>query len=61
MEGEIQSTNKNILDAYISRNAAKAKTMNSNDYEVDALHTNLFQKFFDYMTKSRAIYPHAHI
>jgi phosphate transport system protein len=49
MGGQVQSMIKNVLDAYVTRDAAKAEYVRSNDGEIDALHTSLFSELMTYM------------
>lgn len=49
MGNQVQSMIKNVLDAYITRDAAKAEDVRASDGEVDALHTSLFRELLTYM------------
>ena len=49
MGGQVQNMIKNVLDAYISRDAVKAEHVRASDGEVDALHTSLFRELLTYM------------
>lgn len=49
MGRQVQSMIKNVLDAYITRDAAKADDVRDSDSEVDALHTSLFRELLTYM------------
>ena len=45
----VQTMIKNVLDAYINRDAEKAEYVRLSDEEVDALHTSLFREVLTYM------------
>lgn len=45
----VQSMIKNVLDAYVNRDADKAEDVRHSDEEVDALHTSLFREVLTYM------------
>jgi phosphate transport system protein len=45
----VQGMIKNVLDAYVSRDAEKAEDVRHRDEEVDALHTSLFREVLTYM------------
>ncbi len=45
----VQSMIKNVLDAYVSRDADKAEDVRHSDEDVDALHTSLFREVLTYM------------
>ena len=45
----VQGMIKNVLDAYVSRDADKAEDVRHRDEEVDALHTSLFREVLTYM------------
>ena len=45
----VQSMIKNVLDAYMNRDADKAIDVRNSDEEVDALHTSLFRELLTYM------------
>ncbi|NQW00378.1 MAG: phosphate signaling complex protein PhoU [Rhodospirillales bacterium] len=49
MGKQVQSMIKNVLDAYITRDAVKAEDVRASDGEVDALHTSLFRELLTYM------------
>ncbi len=49
MGKQVQSMIKNVLDAYITRDAAKAEDVRVSDTEVDDLHTSLFRELLTYM------------
>lgn len=49
MGKQVQSMIKNVLDAYITRDSAKAEDVRKSDGEVDALHTSLFRELLTYM------------
>jgi len=49
MGGQVQSMIKNVLDSYVTRDAAKAEYVRSNDGKIDALHTSLFSELLTYM------------
>ena len=51
MGGQVQIMIKDVLDAYVTRDAAKANYVRSSDGEVDALHTSLFRELLDYMNE----------
>jgi phosphate transport system protein len=40
---------KNVLDAYVARDAGKADHVRASDSEVDMLHTSLFREILTYM------------
>lgn len=45
----VQGMIKNVLDAYVSRDAALAEDVRRRDMDVDQLHTSLFREFLTYM------------
>ncbi len=45
----VQAMIKNVLDAYVNRDADKAEDVRRSDEEVDALHTSLFREVLTYM------------
>ncbi|MCB1128827.1 MAG: hypothetical protein KDM81_20185 [Verrucomicrobiae bacterium] len=45
----VQEMMKNVLDAYLTRDDAKAEQVRQADEEVDALHTSLFRELLTYM------------
>jgi phosphate transport system protein len=45
----VQAMIKNVLDAYVNRDADKAEDVRRRDEEVDALHTSLFREVLTYM------------
>jgi len=45
----VQSMIKNVLDAYVNRDADKAEDVRQSDEEVDALHSSLFRELLTYM------------
>lgn len=45
----VQEMMKNVLDAYLTRDAAKAEDVRRRDGDVDALHTSLFRELLTYM------------
>lgn len=49
MGGQVQIMIKNVLDAYVTRDASKAEDVRASDGEVDALHTSLFRELLTYM------------
>ncbi len=49
MAGVVQEMIKNVLDAYIARDAEKADDVRRRDVEVDALNTSLFRELLTYM------------
>ncbi|MFB0991468.1 MAG: phosphate signaling complex protein PhoU [Rhodospirillales bacterium] len=49
MGKQVQSMIKNVLDAYVTRDAVKAEEVRVSDGEVDALHTSLFRELLTYM------------
>lgn len=58
----VQSMIKNTLDAYIARDADKAKDVRDRDREVDLLHTSLFRELLTYMMEDpRFITPCTHL
>tara|TARA_B110000285_G_scaffold230567_1_gene297438 strand:+ start:606 stop:1346 length:741 start_codon:yes stop_codon:yes gene_type:complete len=49
MGGQVQNMIKNVLDAYMTRDASKAEDVRASDGDVDALHTSLFRELLTYM------------
>jgi phosphate transport system protein len=49
MGGQVQAMIKNVLDAYVARDADKADHVRASDSEVDLLHTSLFREILTYM------------
>ena len=49
MASVVQGMISNVLDAYINRDAAKARDVRARDAEVDQLHTSLFRELVTYM------------
>lgn len=49
MGSQVQSMIKNVLDAYVTRDADKAEHVRESDSEVDLLHTSLFREILTYM------------
>jgi len=49
MGGQVQTMIKNVLDAYVARDAEKAEHVRASDNEVDLLHTSLFREILTYM------------
>ena len=49
MGAMVQEMMKNVLDAYLTRDEAKAEQVRLADAEVDALHTSLFRELLTYM------------
>jgi phosphate transport system protein len=49
MGGQVQTMIKNVLDAYVARDAEKADHVRASDNEVDLLHTSLFREILTYM------------
>ena len=45
----VQGMIKNVLDAYVNRDADMAMDVRDSDEEVDALHTSLFRELLTYM------------
>ena len=53
---------KDVLDAYLERDGAKALDVRQRDEEVDALHTSLFRELLTYMAEDhRSITPSTHL
>lgn len=53
---------KNVLDAYLERDAERADDVRRRDEEVDALHTSLFRELLTYMMEDpRNITPCTHL
>ena len=58
----VQTMIKNVLDAYISRNADLANQVREKDQEVDQLHNSLFRELLTYMAEDhRAITSCTHM
>jgi phosphate transport system protein len=58
----VQTMIKNVLDAYISRNANLADQVRNRDQEVDQLHNSLFRELLTYMAEDhRAISACTHM
>jgi len=49
MGAQVQAMIKNVLDAYVARDAVKAELVRDSDSEVDLLHTSLFREILTYM------------
>jgi len=49
MGAQVQAMIKNVLDAYVARDADKADLVRDSDSEVDLLHTSLFREILTYM------------
>ena len=49
MAAEVQSMIKNVLDAYGTRDIAKADDVRLRDEDVDQMHTSLFRELLTYM------------
>jgi len=49
MAGQVQAMIKNVLDAYVARDADKADHVRASDSEVDLLHSSLFREILTYM------------
>jgi len=49
MGAQVQSMIKNVLDAYVARDAEMASHVRDSDSEVDLLHTSLFREILTYM------------
>ena len=49
MGAQVQTMIKNVLDAYVARDADKADHVRASDSEVDMLHTSLFREILTYM------------
>jgi len=49
MGAQVQAMIKNVLDAYVARDAGKADLVRESDSEVDLLHTSLFREILTYM------------
>jgi len=49
MGAQVQAMIKNVLDAYVARDADKADLVRESDSEVDLLHTSLFREILTYM------------
>lgn len=52
MAGMVQAMIKDVLDAYVARDADKAGEVRLRDEEVDDLHTSLFRELLTYMMES---------
>ena len=62
MAGLVQSMIKNVLDAYVARDARLADDVRERDREVDQLHTSLFRELLTYMMEDpRTISACAHL
>ncbi len=62
MGGLVQEMIKNVLDAYIERNAEKAMAVWASDREVDEMYTSLFRELLTYMMEDpRSITPCTHL
>ena len=58
----VQSMIKNVLDAYVRRDAAAAEQVRLADQEVDQLHTSMFRELLTYMMEDpRNITPCTHL
>ena len=58
----VQSMIKNVLDAYVARDAAAAEDVRDADQEVDQLHTSMFRELLTYMMEDpRNITPCTHL
>ncbi len=58
----VQGMIKNVLDAYIARDADKADDVRAKDEEVDQLHSSLFRELLTYMMEDpRNITPCTHL
>ena len=58
----VQGMIKNVLDAYVSRDADKAMDVRNQDRDVDQLHTSLFRELLTYMMESpQNITPCTHL
>jgi phosphate transport system protein len=58
----VQEMIKNVLDAYIARDADKADDVRAKDEEVDQLHSSLFRELLTYMMEDpRNITPCTHL
>jgi len=49
MAGMVQAMIKNVLDAYLARNAERAQDVRLADEEVDQMHSSLFRELLTYM------------
>ena len=49
MSGLVQNMIKNVLDAYLSRDAERAEDIRLRDEEVDQMHSSLFRELLTYM------------
>lgn len=62
MAGLVQAMIKDVLDAYVARDAEKANDVRMRDEEVDDLHTSLFRELLTYMMEDpRNITPCTHL
>jgi phosphate transport system protein len=58
----VQSMIKNVLDAYVARDAAGAEEVRLADQEVDQLHTSMFRELLTYMMEDpHTITPCTHL
>ena len=49
MSGLVQNMIKNVLDAYLTRDAERAEDIRLRDQEVDQIHSSLFRELLTYM------------
>jgi len=49
MGAQVQTMIKDVLDAYVTRDAEKAANVRERDSEIDLLHTSLFREILTYM------------
>jgi phosphate transport system protein len=62
MGGLVQAMIKNVLDAYVERDVAKAEEVLKSDEDVDLLYTSLFRELLTYMMEDpRNITPSTHL
>ena len=58
----VQAMIKSVLDAYVTRDGAKAEDVRNQDVDVDKLHTSLFRELLTYMMEDpRLITPCTHL
>ena len=58
----VQSMIRNVLDAYVGRDAAGAEEVRLADHEVDQLHTSMFRELLtDMIEDPRKITPSTHL
>ena len=53
MASLVQPMIKDVLDAYVTRDATKAEVVRLRDEDVDSLHTSLFRELLTYMMEDQ--------